>query len=154
MSDLIEVKIEGGDELFEKLEQLPRQVGKAIIRKAIGAGAKVFRDLMASLAPQGYHVFRTTEYKGQKFKGRSRDFGVLARSIVVRTSVRGDELEGTAAIGPSKKAFWGLFQEFGRKGARAHPFIRPAFDSGKDQALQKFVDTCKQAFDDNGAPLS
>jgi HK97 gp10 family phage protein len=144
MPDLIEVEIKGGEEIQEKLENLPSRIGKAIVKKALRAGAAVFRDEMALLAPQGWHVFRNTEYKGQKFKGRSRDFGVLSRSIRTSLSIRGDELEGEAKIGPSKKAFWGLFEEFGRRGARKQPFIRKAFDSARDKALAAFINTAKE----------
>jgi HK97 gp10 family phage protein len=153
MADLIEVEITGGDEIQEKLENLPSRIGKAILKKALRAGAEVFRAEMARRAPQGWHVFRTTEYKGAKYKGRSRDFGVLARSIRTSISVRGDELEGTASIGPSRKAFWGLFEEFGRRGARAQPFIIPAFDAAKDRALEAFINTAKEELAANGSPV-
>ncbi len=153
MPDLIEVEISGGEEIFEKLENFPRRIGKAIVKKALRAGAAVFRDEMARRAPKGWHVFRKTEYKGQKYKGRSRDFGVLSRSIRTSLSVRGDELEGVASIGPSKKAFWGLFQEFGRRGAQAQPFIVPAFDAAKGAALEAFIKTAKEELAAQGSAV-
>lgn len=153
MPNGISVRVEG-EELFEKLEHLPLRVAKAIIRSAVRAGAEVFRQEMKARAPRGWHVFRRTSYKGQKYKGRSREFGVLSRAIVMSISTRGDELEGTAKIGPNKKAFWGLFEEFGTKFARARPFIRAAFEAVKERALAAFISKTKEELAKNGMEVS
>lgn len=153
--DIVSVKISGGEEILAKLERLPLRIAKAIIKTAVRAGGQVFRDQMKLRAPRGWHVFRKTAYKGQKYKGRSREFGVLARAIVMKLSVRGDELQGTASVGPNKKAFWGLFQEFGAKknSQPAHPFIRASFESVKEKALSVFIDTAKAEIRKNGMPI-
>ncbi len=150
--DLIEAKISGGDEIQEKLERLPARIAKAIIRTAVRAGGQVFRDQMKLKAPQGWHVFRSTKYKGQRFKGRSREFGILSRAIAMKLSIRGDELVGSASVGPDKKAFWGLFQEFGAKknNQPARPFIRATFEAVKDKALDAFIVTAKEELRKNG----
>jgi len=151
--DLIQAKMTGGAEIQEKLERLPSRIAKAIIKTAVRAAGQVFREQMKLRAPQGWHVFGGTKYKGQKYKGRSREFGLLSRGIILKTSFRGDELAGTASIGPSKKTFWGLFQEFGTKKSKANPFIRATFESSKDEALSVFIATAKEELRKNGMPI-
>jgi HK97 gp10 family phage protein len=71
----------------------------------------------------------------------------------MKTSIRGDELQGSASVGPDKKAFWGLFQEFGTRFSKGNPFIRATFDAGKDKALDAFIVTAKEELRKNGMPI-
>lgn len=151
--DFVQTKVSGGEEILEKLESLPLVIGKAILRKALRAGAKIFSDEMKHRAPRGWHILRATSYKGAKYKGRSREYGLLAKGITTKTSISGDELAGSASVGPSKKTFWGLFQEFGTKHSKAQPFIRSSFDTTKEKALEAFVSTAKSELAAKGMPV-
>jgi HK97 gp10 family phage protein len=133
VSNVVEVKIEGGKELFEALENRPPATAKAIIRKALTKAAGIWRGEMKLRVAQGWHVFASTK------RGRSREWGFLYQHMGMKTSVRGDELEGTCQVGPVKKGFWALFLEFGTSRQAPQPFIRKSFDSKKDEVLDTFT---------------
>ena len=71
----------------------------------------------------------------------------------------------TMLIGPDKKAFWGLFVEFGhaqvvgtkKKGNRRvighvppHPFLRPALDENVDKITEAIIDGINEALKKGG----
>ena len=139
MSKVITVKIEGGRELYEQLEQRPLRIAKAIIRKGLKKAAGIWRGEMRQRVAQGWHV-----WKGSGRTGRSREFAFLRDHIGMKVSVRGDELEGTCAVGPVKKGFWAMFLEFGTSRQPAQGFIRKSFDARGQEVLDKFTQTCRE----------
>lgn len=153
--DIVSVKVDGFEEIQDKLERLPKLAAKAIMREGLKAVGKLWRVGMARRVVRGFHVFQSfgAKYRGIKIKGRSREYGVISRSIRTRVSVRGDELEGTVDVGPSRKAFWAGWLEFGRKGERKQPFIRPEFEETKEEALELFKKTTKEQLAANGMPV-
>jgi hypothetical protein len=75
------------------------------------------------------------------------------------------DLQGAVRVGPSKRTYWGLFQEIGRKASRAgeslssmlgmggrkrrsggssfmkdQSFVRPTFESKGDEVINRFAD--------------
>jgi HK97 gp10 family phage protein len=59
------------------------------------------------------------------------------RDTMVISPVRGEDLkESIVAIGPSRKGFYGSFQELGTKHHGAQPFARPAFDANIEPSLR------------------
>jgi HK97 gp10 family phage protein len=141
--NVVEIKITGTAELEAALESFPRTMAKAIVKKALKSAAGIWQQEMKAKVRQGWHVWKITEYKGAKYKGRSREWGALSRLIGIKVSVRGDELGGTATVGPVKKGFWALFLEFGTKRMGARPFIRPAFDSRANDVLNKYIEVAR-----------
>ncbi|HEX4381242.1 MAG TPA: HK97-gp10 family putative phage morphogenesis protein [Candidatus Acidoferrum sp.] len=139
MSAIVSVKISGLEELADALERKPLAAAKAVVRKCLRASARVFWQEMRQRVRRGWHVF---ESKGS---GRSREFGFLADHIGIKIRVRGDELGGTAQVGPVKKGYWELFLEFGTRKMAAIPFIRPAFESRKQDALDKYISTARES---------
>lgn len=107
--------VEGIQELFKKLDGLGSLVtSKNLIVRALRVGAEPIREEAQRLAP-----FET---------------GTLKESMMTTVS----EQTGTSAvakIGPSRKGFYGTFQEFGTAHDAAQPFLRPAYDSKVDEAL-------------------
>jgi HK97 gp10 family phage protein len=138
MALIVEVKITGLRELQEVLEQQTKNVAKDIIRKGLKKAAGLWREEMKTRVARGWHVFQSAS------KGRSREWGFLAGHIGMKTSVRGDEFEGTCHVGPVKKGFWSLFLEFGTARMAARPFIRPAFEARKFAVLEKFTSTVRE----------
>jgi len=138
MARVVEVKIEGANELFEQLEARPAKIAKAIIRNCLRKAGGIWRGEMKARVARGWHVFQSSA------KGRSREWGFLAGHIGMKVSVRGDELEGTCSVGPVKKGFWALFLEFGTANMAAQPFIRPAFEARKQEVLDKFISSAKE----------
>jgi HK97 gp10 family phage protein len=144
MADLVSVQVQGLAELEAKLESVPLKIARAILRRAVKAGGEIFRAEMQA------RVNRLT--------------GFLAAHIGIRLSTRG--LSGTARVGPqvinypirpSKRpgrgrtitaASVGRFLEFGTRKMAKRPFIRQAFETKKEQALDVFVREAKAGFDE------
>ena len=97
---------------------------------------------------KGWHVFSSgleaiglkRQRGATRYGGRQREYGVIAQNIRISTSVDSSGYGGTAAVSPSKRAFWAKFLEFRTKHAPAYPFIRPAFESRKEDVLEEFLD--------------
>lgn len=136
------VKIDGLKELEEQLLSLPQNLARRDVRQALEAGGEVIAEEMRALAP--------------------RRTGRLHENIEVKVSLSSKQDAGTAKIGPLKKVFYGLMQELGwtsplpksaggtRRDRRGrgmhhpgHPFMRPAFESRKDAALETIIRTLR-----------
>ena len=116
---MISVQFEGGKELVAALGTLSKAMSKKILIESLKDAAEPMRARMARLAPKG-------DPQGVN----------LSQSMEVMTSRGQDALEAAVAVGPTKEAFYGSFQEFGTAHHAAQPFARPAFDSEKEKALQ------------------
>ena len=114
MPDIVTIKITGLSELEEKLERLPIRVSRRILRTGLLAAAFVWVRAIEALA-QAHEAW----HHG-KGKGAATLFGLLAKNIVTRVTVKSD-LEGSVAVGPAKGIFWTKFDEFGTSKMRALP---------------------------------
>src|SRR5690606_13750740 len=84
------------------------------MREALLAGAEPIREDAVRRAP--------------------RRTGFLAGHIITEpVKGRTDQV----VIGPTKDAFYGLFQELGTSHHRAQPFLRPALEAKKDEAQRR-----------------
>jgi len=63
--------------------------------------------------------------------------GLLAKGVKPRARGARYSRKGTVMVkvGPSKKEFWGMFQEFGTRHHKAQPWMRPSWDSTKHVML-------------------
>lgn len=143
------VRVAGLDGVLERLQALPAAVGAkggGPARAALAKGARVFRDQAIANAP--------------------RDTGLLQESIVARRDSRPGMVGASEAyyVGVRRKArryantkrnrgkgragktyfvdgtaFYWLFLEFGTEKMAARPFLRPAFESRKEDALNVIV---------------
>lgn len=131
------VEVKGLKELDRQLKQLEPKLAKKVMRKAVSAGAEVIRKEARQLAARFSSFVSKNIIKSIKRK----------KSVVI------------ARIGPSEKAFIGLFFEFGTfgsrteplarartgkaartfaagaRGLRPQPFLRPAFDTKGRRAI-------------------
>ena len=116
-------ELHGVDGVIKDIEDLIPQ--DANIDKALRAGARFLRDMMKEMAPEG-------------------KTGDLKRAIKVG-GIRWNRAGRTITIGihrkdmPQDKVFYPKYVEYGHGGkhpAKAHPFIRPAFDLWGDFAAQ------------------
>lgn len=87
----VDVTVEGAEEIKSALKRAGSAAEK-ILKQATLKGAEVIRDEAERRAP--------------------RDEGELAANIVVEVD-KGSRTQTKVKIGPDKKRFWGLFQEFG-----------------------------------------
>ena len=146
---MADVRVEGLDGVLERLRALPAAVGAkggGPARAALAKGARVFRDQAIANAP--------------------RDTGLLQESIVARRDSKPHLIGASEAyfVGVKRKskryantkrnrgkgragktyfvegtAFYFLFLEFGTEKMRARPFLRPAFEQRKEDALNVIV---------------
>lgn len=124
--------IDGLDDVIKKLQNLPDNLEKKVLRAAVRQGANVIRDKARE------HV--------------REDTGNLKKSIIV-SGVKGKP--GTVAfrIKPvtrkkGKAVFYGYFLEYGTSKMAAKPFMRPAYDKAGDDVLDKVVNTIKSKLDE------
>lgn len=110
-------RIEGAKEVEVVLRRLPNQVRGRVLRAVAMSGARVLRDAARQNAPV--------------------ESGTLRESIVARGERRAGRHEVRVKVGPLRTAFYGLFQEFGTSRLAARPWLRPAFEASKVEALRR-----------------
>jgi HK97 gp10 family phage protein len=115
----VTITIKGLKELDAALRQLPDEMQASPVRTALKAGAEVLRDGMSRRAPRDPVVAGVT----------------LADEIVVVAKVSTAKDTAVAQIGPSKRAFYGGFQELGTSKMPAQPFMRPTLDEDGQIAI-------------------
>lgn len=123
----VEIKLEGFDDLEAALKELPNSTAKSTLRSSLKKAAQPIAEQASSLAP--------------------RRTGRLSEGIVVKTQLskrqkkrrrrQGDvEMFVGAIYGRSDKAApHAHLVEFGTSKMGARPFLRPAWDAGKDRLL-------------------
>jgi HK97 gp10 family phage protein len=111
------LKLTGMEDLAKRLRALPEAVTKQVLREALKKAAEPMRAKMAVLAPVGPEAPH------------------LASSMRISPG-KAEETTGVAVlVGPSRDFFYGRFLEYGTKHMSARPFMRPAFDSEAQTAL-------------------
>jgi HK97 gp10 family phage protein len=134
----VTTEVTGLSRLEAGLAQLPEMIAKKALIGAVRDAAKVFQDRAVQLAPYdpevplGHPEWRTMHLRDE---------------ITLRTSTRslgaaGSEASGLVGV-DAKHAFFARFVEQGHISASGgqvapHPFMRPAFQSAKDEALARF----------------
>jgi HK97 gp10 family phage protein len=122
-------KIEGGKELDEALLGLANEFSvrnaRNVMRGALDDGGKMIAEAASSMAPDAPGTGGESD-----LKSNIKVSGVLTKTQ--RGGEKGSAIE--RYVGPTAKAFHGLFQEFGTANHAAHPFLRPALD-GLAQAV-------------------
>ena len=141
MAEFESVQVQGLDQLAKALRELPQRVARNGMRAAVYAGAKVIRDEAKLQAPVA------TGDLGANQPPR----GTLKRSVIMKQI---PELSGTqkqtffVTVRHGKKyrkqgkkgnlsqdAWYWRFVEFGTVKMSARPFLRPAFDMKKHEAV-------------------
>lgn len=158
MSGEIEIKvtITGADELAHKLESEPPIVARHILQTSLRKAVRPLREEMISRVRRGWHIFSSSlgakglhARKGHGQGGREREFGVISENILIRAKVGPGDYQGSAAVFPSKRAFWAKFLEFGTRKMGALPFMRPAFEVRKQEVLDDFIEDVREQLRDS-----
>jgi HK97 gp10 family phage protein len=155
----VEFKISGLAELDKALRELPLKASRKIVREEVKKAVEPWAAIMRGIVPSGKH---------RKASGEI-DYGLLRLNIITTVTVRSD-LSASGAAGPAKKVgnyllFWARFLEFGRAAGRsrrgrkypgmsARPFVRPAFEMGKSEVLDRFVTGIRRSLEAVGLHLS
>jgi len=121
--------VTGGQELAVQLRKLALGVRKKALLGVLKTAAVPIQGRAAELAP--------LDPVGEVHLKESIQVSV-ANQIGTQAGGRweaSDEFQAAVAIGPTRKAFYGLFVEYGTVKMGAKPFLRPAFDYGSDRTL-------------------
>lgn len=135
------VKIEGVAELKAALAELSNEVATKIGVAADRKAARLMADAMVAIAPynpKGSYRSRTSK-AGIVTK---TDYGHLRDNIRVRRARATTEGKVVFNINTGN-AFWGYFLEYGTVKMTARPFMRPAFDAFREQAITVQIDELK-----------
>jgi HK97 gp10 family phage protein len=147
---VIKIKVEGLRELDAALGQLPKATGRAVLARVAKKALAICRDAAKRKAPKDTQLLANSIAIS-----REKDFGYIERvkaSFAAGGTARGikrTKQNGVAfALGPVARFVrnrksgrpaglygYALYQEFGTSQQRAQPYMRPAFDSTKDEML-------------------
>lgn len=116
------MRLEGGVEMSKALSGLSAGVSRRLVRENLVDAAEPMRERMEELAPVGD---APTHLRDQMVISVARDVAV-------------DKRETAVAVGPSRRGFYGSFQELGTAHHAAQPFAGPAFDQTWLQVLGLF----------------
>ncbi|WP_186275798.1 HK97-gp10 family putative phage morphogenesis protein [Burkholderia gladioli] len=132
--------IQGLDELYAALRQLPDNISRNVLRGMVNAGATVIRQECVVLAPV---------YEGDDPRA---DPGLIKRSIFQKQiPERSNKQTQTFYVGVrvgkgrtvklrgrvlAADAWYWRFPEFGTAKMAAKPFMRPAFEARKEAAIE------------------
>lgn len=120
---MIELKVSGFVELELALRQLPQEIAGKVLRAALRkAGEPMAADARAA-APRSANP------------GPHGHMGDSIKLRILRDSNSAADVEASLWLGPDATHFYGSFAEFGTKNQAAHPFMRPAFDRHKEEAI-------------------
>ncbi len=117
-----EFRIEGLAQLQAKFRELPNGTQKATLRRVGRKVLKPIADKARSMAPRLSGKLKQSIKVGTRLSRRQY---LLRRGLA-------DEVEVYAGAGPLPQA---IMQEFGTSTQPAQPFMRPAWDAGKNQLL-------------------
>lgn len=127
---MFSMKIEGGAEFAKAVRELSPSRERGLLDKMLVKAVEPMRQRMEELAPH------------EPGKPDLKD-SILAKAISDKEIGDPDgyferareDTEAVVAVGPNRRSFYGLFQEFGTAKHGAQPFMRPAFDEKSAQAL-------------------
>jgi len=132
---MITTRVEGLDKLHKALAELPRELQKGPLRAAVSAAAKVVQDQAIVNAPEDSGTLKRAIYRTRSKEASSsvqESFIVGVRQGKKFQSKRLRSGRQTA----NRDAFYWRFLEFGTVHQAARPFLRPAFDEKRLQAIE------------------
>lgn len=108
------------EKLGRQLQRLEAEVGGAALLESVLNGAEIIRAQAEVLAP----------------RATGRLAGDIAKQAVQASSER-----AVVEVGFLESAFHGFFQELGTSTQAAQPFLRPAFDGERHEAVRVIRDS-------------
>lgn len=169
MADFENIKVDGLKELADALRELPQRIARNVLRGAVNAGATVIRQEAKIQAPiyhgevaQGHPPPGTL--KRALYQKQIRERSSLFEQMFYVGVRHGKDRQSVGKKQVNLDAYYWRWVEFGhyaggsrkiprKPGARAaaiaggganfvpaQPFLRPAFESRKDEAIQRIKD--------------
>lgn len=139
MADVMTVDVQGMAELEQALLEMGNSLAGKVLFGGLMDAAMPIQKAAQALAPVSDKPhYQYTRKKGQRVQIQP---GNLRKSIRRKRLKSRDEATGAqVGISWTGRAFYGRFREFGTSKEPAKPFLRPAFDAKKDDALRIFKD--------------
>lgn len=149
--------IAGLDQLARVLRELPPAIERKRLAKPVSDAAALIRDEAKRLAPVAIEVG-----KGDPPPG-------TLKAAILLAHIPGDRLTATYAVwvrhgkkfqrmgksgAKNGDAFYWTFVEFGTSKMHAQPFMRPAYETRKNQALDVIIDGLRYGVDAEAALLT
>jgi HK97 gp10 family phage protein len=136
---MAKVEVQGLRELGERMKKLSLDVALKASRSATNAAAQVIKKEAISKAPVD-----TGNLKKNIIVRRAKQPDLTSLHLVlVRSGKLTDKQKGSGL----QDAFYWRFVEFGTVNAPPKPFMRPAFDTKKGQALDAMTAQLKKRID-------
>jgi HK97 gp10 family phage protein len=151
---MAQIRVEGLAELSRRLRELPDAIagkGGGPLRYAIFQAAKVIKDQAIANAPEDTGLLKkniVTARQRKNPRGREGYFIEVRRKrrhyANTRANVRKGKVGKTYDV---RDAYYGMMIEFGTQNMPAQPFMRPAFESKKEQAAMQFRESFAKAIE-------
>lgn len=135
---MMTAKIEGLAELERKMKLLPEKVARNALRAGVNAGAQVIKKEAKRLAP----VDTGNLAKRAIYVTRSRREGSRTKEVY-KVGVRVGEKEAEK----NRDAYYWFMLEYGTEKMAAQPFMRPAFENKKLEAIEAMRKKLAQRID-------
>src|SRR5574337_1737435 len=158
MADLEHVA--GLSELKRALEQLPKAIGRNVLRGAVNAGAGVIRKEVQAKAPvytgsvaQGHPPPGTL--KRSVYQKQIRELSSPTKQTFFVGVRKGKKYRNQGKSGNlSMDAYYASWVEFGTSKMAARPFMRPAFEAKKTSAVEVIRDYLAKRIPEEAAKLA
>jgi len=147
---MAERTIDGLDGVLEALQQLPKEIvakNGGVVNAALRKGAVIVRNAARSQAPVRSGALRNnialSRDRNPQRSGAAERYrvGVRGGAEIPYTDNKKNRRAGRVGktYTPDGSTYYWRFIEFGTEKMSARPFLRPAFESSKEQALAEIV---------------
>lgn len=155
--------VKGLPQLLRAMQQLPAEIvskNGGPLKRALFAAAKVIKEEAARLAPRRtgflstqlavYRDRNPADAEGSHFglasQGATERYliGVRRRKKRYGNNKKNRQKERVGEAFKTEDAFYWRFLEFGTDRAAAKPFMRPAFEAKKHEAVARFVEVLRK----------
>lgn len=145
------ITITGLADLEKRLLDFPDKIARKILNGAIRAGAVVIQREARDVAPRSDE----SHYLGKGIKRVEIQPGSLKKGVRVRKAPRRSKTQPVEYwVYVSKKLWYWKFVEFGTSKMSAQPFMRPAFEAKKQEALDKIREYLAARIDKEAAKVT
>ena len=138
--------VQGLRELQAALKELPDRIARNVLRGSVSAGAAVIRKEAAARAPVSTGPKRQGQpppgtLKRSVYQKQIRNLSSLVRQTFIVSVRKGKKYRNQGKKGNlSQDAWYARFVEFGTAKMAARPFLRPAFEARKGDAVAAIKD--------------
>jgi HK97 gp10 family phage protein len=141
MDRVVTAKVRGAEHINDVLAQLGKRVATRALKKAVEQGAQPVLEEAKARAP----ILKQPD--GRRKPGELRDsicaeVKLNARKGTARAKIGPKRTEGAGRQDPG---CWGLMEEFGSVHNPAQPYLRPAYDSKGDAAVEELTESLRSA---------